>query len=116
VAASTVDAVRQVDAPAVIVITRSGFSARLVSSYRPPVPVFAVTTDPLTYRQLAAVWGVRPVMGGSPEQATYQRLLGIGREAVVESGLGEPGALVVATSGYPFHEPGTTNTMRLERL
>ncbi len=110
------DAARQVDAPAIVVITRSGFSARLVSSYRPSVPVFAVTTDPHTYRQLAAVWGVSPVLGGTPEDATYQRLLGVGRDAVIESGIGEPGAAVVVTAGYPFHESGTTNTMRVERL
>ena len=116
VASATVDAVRQVDAPAIIVITRSGFSARLVSSYRPPVPVFAVTTDPVTYRQLAAVWGVRAVRDTSEEEETYGRLLAVGREAVVKSGIGEPGAPVVVTAGYPFQESGTTNTMRLERL
>jgi pyruvate kinase len=60
-----VDAVRRVNAPAIIVLTKSGFSARLVTSYRPTVPVFAVTPDPLTYRQLAGVWGVRPVLAPS---------------------------------------------------
>ncbi len=116
VASATVDAVRQVDAPAIVVITRSGFSARLVSSYRPPVPVFAVTTDPLTYRQLAAVWGVVPVLGGEPEEVSYESLLWQGREEILRSGVGEAGAAVVVTAGYPFHESGTTNTMRLERL
>ena len=62
VAAATVDAVRRVNAPAIIVLTKSGFSARLVTSYRPTVPVFAVTPDAHTYRQLTAVWRVRPVL------------------------------------------------------
>jgi pyruvate kinase len=115
VAAATVDAVRQVAAPAILVLTRSGSSARLVSSYRPPVPVFAVTTEPLTYRQLAAVWGVHPVRAET-EYATYESLIAVGREAIVRAGAGDPGASLVVTAGYPFQLAGTTNTLRLERL
>jgi pyruvate kinase len=115
IAAATVDAARQTGAPAIIVITRSGFSARLVSSYRPSVPVFAVTTDPATYRQLPAVWGVRPELAQGVE-VSYEGLAAFGRSRVLAAGLGEPGAAVVVTSGFPFHEAGTTNTMRLERL
>jgi hypothetical protein len=62
IASATVEAVRSLHAPAALVITRSGFSARLVSSHRPPVPIYAVTTDPRTCRQLAPVWGVRPLL------------------------------------------------------
>ena len=115
VASGTVDAVRQVGAPAIVVITRSGFSARLVSSYRPPVPIFAVTTDPRTHRQLSAVWGVRPVLARLDE-VTYETMAAFGRNHVIDSGVGERGATVPVTSGFPFHEAGSTNTMRLERL
>jgi pyruvate kinase len=115
VASATVEAAKQVGAPAIIVITRSGFSARLVSSYRPSVPVFAVTTQERTYRQLAAVWGVHPAHAEGLE-VTYEALAQFGRERVIESGAGDPGASVVVTAGVPFHESGTTNTMRLERL
>ncbi len=115
VAAATVDAVRSVAAPAILVFTRSGSTARLVSSYRPPVPVFALTTEPLTYRQLAAVWGVVPVLADG-ERATYDGLMSVGREAIVGSGAGDQGAAVVVTAGFPFQLAGTTNTMRVERL
>lgn len=115
VAAATVDAVRNVSAPAVLVFTRSGFSARLVSSYRPPVPVFAVTTEPLTYRQLAGVWGVVPVLA-DPHEDTYEGLRSVGRDAILRAGAGDPGAPVVVTAGFPFQHAGTTNTMRVERL
>jgi pyruvate kinase len=115
VASATVEAAKQVGAPAIIVITRSGFSARLVSSYRPSVPVFAVTTELATYRQLAAVWGVMPAHAQGIE-VTYEVLTQFGREQVIASGVGAEGASVVVTAGVPFHESGTTNTMRLERL
>jgi pyruvate kinase len=115
VAAAAMESVRQVGAPAIVVITRSGFSARLMTSYRPSVPVFAVTTDPATCRQLAAVWGVRPVLADEVE-VSYGALAEYGCEQVRRSGVGEPGATVVITAGFPFHESGSTNTMRLERL
>ena len=64
VAGATVQAVEQLSAPAIVVITRSGFSARLVSSYRAPVPIFGVCTDRLTYRELAGRVGGDPGVGG----------------------------------------------------
>jgi pyruvate kinase len=115
IADATVDSARQIGAPAIVVITRSGFSARLVSSYRPSVPVFAVTTERSTYRQLAAVWGVWPVLAEGVE-VNYERLSEHGRQCVVESGVGEAGASVAITAGFPFQEPGSTNNMRLDRL
>jgi pyruvate kinase len=115
VASATVSSVRQLRAPAVIVITRAGFAARLVSSYRPPVPIFAICTDPRTYRQLAAVWGVRPVLAEG-EVVTYESLTEFGKQAVIRSGVGRPGQSIVVTAGFPFHTSGSTNTMRVEQL
>jgi pyruvate kinase len=115
VASATVDALKTLDAPAVLVITRSGFSARLVASHRPPVPIFAVTTDPLTFRQLAPVWGVTPVLARETE-VSYESLRDFGRRAIVDAGLGAPGDTVVVTAGFPFHQPGSTNTLRVEHL
>ncbi len=115
VASATVDAVRQLAAPAIIVITRSGFAARLVSSYRPPVPICAVCTDPMTYRQLTAVWGVLPTLSVE-ESVNYTSLMNFGKRTILELGLGRSGQPVVVTSGFPFHESGSTNTMWVERL
>jgi pyruvate kinase len=115
VASATVDALRTLDAPAVLVITRSGFSARLVASHRPPVPIFAVTTDPRTARQLAPVWGVIPLLA-SGSVVSYESLRDFGRQAIVEAGIGAPGDTVVVTAGFPFHQAGSTNTLRVEHL
>jgi pyruvate kinase len=115
VASATIGAVRSLSSPAIIVITRSGFSARLVSSYRPPVPVFAVCTDPMTYSQLSAVWGVRPLLA-QEEEVSYESLTQFGKQAVVDTGVGRPGDTVVVTAGFPFHQSGSTNTFRVEQL
>ncbi|MBI4539539.1 MAG: pyruvate kinase [Gemmatimonadetes bacterium] len=115
IASGTVDAVRLVGAPAVITITRSGGTARLVSSYRPPVPIFAVCTEERIARQLTVVWGVDPVWAAGAE-VSYEALLDSGRRRILESGIGRPGQTVVVTAGVPFHMAGTTNLLRIERL
>jgi pyruvate kinase len=115
VASATVESARRVDAPAVIVITRSGRSARLVSSYRPPVPIFCVCTDERTFQQMSLVWGVWPVLAVDQE-VSYDSLTDFGKESVITTGVGKAGESVVVTSGYPFHTSGSTNTMRVEML
>jgi pyruvate kinase len=115
VAAATVEAARHLEAAGVLVITRSGFSARLVSSHRPGVPIFAVTTDPATLGQLAAVWGVRPVLAEDTD-ISYEALTAFGKQVIVDAGAGRAGDAVVVTAGFPFHQSGTTNTMRIESL
>ncbi|MSR35260.1 MAG: pyruvate kinase [Gemmatimonadetes bacterium] len=120
VASATVDAARQLGSPAILVITRSGKAARLVSSYRPPIPVFAICNDPITFQRLAPVWGVHPKLwepsAWEQEEVTYELLTAFGRESVLEAGYGKPGDYVVVTAGVPFHTAGSTNTMRIEQL
>ncbi len=115
VAASSVRSARDLDAPAIIVITRSGFSARLVASYRPATPIFSVCTERRVYRQLSGVWGVRPVLAEHGE-ITYENLTELGKRVVLDSGRGKAGDPVIVTSGLPFHRRGSTNTMRVEQL
>jgi pyruvate kinase len=115
IASATVEAARQLAARAILVITRSGFSARLVSSYRPAIPIFAITTEEVTFRQLAPVWGVRPVLYRQPE-VSYEALTAFGKRALLETENGRAGDSVVVTAGVPFHTSGTTNTMRVEQL
>lgn len=115
VASASVESARTLGASAIIALTRSGFTAQLVASYKPPVPIFAVCTDALVYRQLQAVWGVCPILAADGE-VSYDSLFPRGRETVLDAGAGEAGDTVVVTAGYPFHTPGSTNTMRVERI
>jgi pyruvate kinase len=112
VAAATVEAARRVSAPIIFTFTHTGFSARVVSSFRPPVPILAFTDSPKTYNQLALVWGVVPVL--APEGLTFDGTLDFARDLAVEMGLAERGQRMVVTAGLPMHTPGTTNTMRVE--
>jgi pyruvate kinase len=114
IAAATVEAVRLLGAPAVVTFTRTGSTSRLVSSYRPPVPILGVTDRETTWRQLALVWGVQPVM--CEAEVNYDNMLAAARKYLLAHRLAEPGQRIVVTAGVPFHVRGTTNLLRIEEL
>jgi len=112
IAGATVEAVRRMGAPVILTFTSSGSTARAVSSFRPPVPILALTDSKSTYNQLALVWGVIPILC-SPE-SSFEENLACGREEAVKRGLAQKGDRVVVTAGYPMHVPGTTNLLQVE--
>jgi pyruvate kinase len=114
IAAATVEAVRLLGAPAVVTFTRSGAAARLVSSYRPPVPILGVCTDERTWRQMALVWGVYPAY--FRDEPSYEAMLDFARAELIKQKIARKGDRIVVTSGVPFHESGTTNMLRVEEL
>jgi pyruvate kinase len=114
IAAATVIAVRMLGAPIVIVFTKSGFSARTVAADRPAVPILALTDEPRTYRQLALVWGVIPALVGHCE--TYEDMVAIARREVLARSLAKEGDRMPVTAGVPVGVPGTTNSLRVERV
>jgi len=113
VAAASVEAVSLLGAPALVVFTRTGLTARLVSSYRPPVPIVAISDQERTVRQMALVWGVKPVRF-TGQEITYEDMLSCARDFLLEQALAQPGQRIVITAGVPFHVPGSTNMMRVE--
>ena len=112
IAAATVAAVRMLATPLVMVATKSGFTARIVSSHRPGVPILALTDVPRTARQLALVWGVMPEL--VPHHDRYDEVVRHGLDAAARRQLASPGDRVVVTAGVPFDTPGTTNMMKVE--
>jgi pyruvate kinase len=114
IAAATVAAVRMLAAPCVMVFTKSGFTARIVSSHRPGVPILALTAEPRTYRQLALVWGVVPEL--VPHGESYDDMVLLGLDLVRKRELAEAGSRVVVTAGVPIDLGGTTNLMKVETV
>src|SRR2546422_9935353 len=62
IAIGTSAVARMLKTPLIVTLTKGGFTARKVAALRPPVPILAVTTEATTFRQLALVWGVLPVL------------------------------------------------------
>jgi pyruvate kinase len=114
VACATSEAVRAVAAPAVLSFTQSGFTARVVSSRRPPVPIVAVTSNEKVRRQLSLVWGVLPVVCRG--ELSYDEMWRFGRAEIIRRGIAASGDRVVVTAGMPFHVRGTTNMVRIETV
>ena len=101
-------------APLIVCFTSSGFTARTVAAYRPSVPIFAVTPEPETFRQLSLVWGVVPAL--VEHFPSYDAMLPVARQKLIDLGLAEPGERVVVTAGVPFDKPGTTNLLKIEAV
>jgi pyruvate kinase len=114
IAAASSAAVRMLGSPCLIVFTKSGFSARIVASQRPNVPILVLTDIPRTYRQLALIWGVIPEL--VPHANSYDEMVKMALEAVKRRGLARPGDQVIVTAGVPFDVPGTTNSLKVETV
>lgn len=98
-------------ASAIITPTESGHTARMISKYRPRIPIVAVTSSGTTNRQLALVWGVYAVEG---RQATStDEMLDIAIDKGLSTNLFERGSQVIITAGVPVGESGTTNLMKI---
>ena len=114
IAAACNAASRMLRAPCLIVFTKSGFSARVVASQRPAVPIIVLTDQPRTYRQLALVWGVIPEL--VPHCDSYEQMVRLALEVVRRRALARTGDRVIVTAGVPFDVPGTTNLMKVETV
>ena len=104
------------DTQAVVIITPtwSGFTARLVSRFRPRQPIIATTPNKEAARFLSFCWGVVPLSISSAETTDDQLRLSV--DAAREAGWVQKGDLVVLTGGTPLHSPGTTNFIKVERV
>ena len=99
IAQTAVDLARRLQAHAIVVPTRSGFTARQVARHRPAVPIVALTPSEVVRRQLSLVWGVTCLL--VPWQTEADAVLARFREPLRASGLVPVGATVVLTAGWP---------------
>jgi pyruvate kinase len=114
IAAATTAAVGMLQAPLVVVFTKSGFSARIVAAHRPGVSILVLTDQPRTYRQLALVWGVISEL--VPHCENYDEMMARAKDAVVAKALAGKGDRIIVTAGVPFDVPGTTNLLKVETV
>jgi pyruvate kinase len=111
IALAACEAAEAIGAAAIVAATESGSTARRVSRLRPRRPIVAVTHTPGTWRHLALVWGVRPVL---VEQARdIDALIARGVRAAVDLGVARSGDHVVVTAGVPIGQSGTTNMLKV---
>lgn len=96
---------------AILSLTRSGSTARMVSKYRPPCPIIGSTPSQKIWRELSLNWGVVPLMEKQPENEN--EAIDYAIFSSLRKGYIDEGDLLVVTAGIPMGIPGTTNMMHL---
>lgn len=99
------------NASAIVAVTKSGRTARMISRYRPACPVLGGTTSKRVWRQMAMSWGVCPIL--LDEKTDVFALFDHAVDKAKCSGLLKSGDLAVITSGVPIGISGTTNMLKV---
>ncbi len=112
VAASANFAARRLPVTRIAAFSQSGFTARLISRYRPEVEIVMFTTDAVVARQAQLIWGVTPVLLET-EPGHHDEVVDSVDRTLVERGLAEPGDCLIVLMGAPIAERPLTNLMRV---
>ena len=105
---------RDIAAKAIIAVTKSGYTARRVSKFRPLQPIVAATPEIKTFHQLSLSWGVYPVLAISQknEEQLFRHAIDCAKQIDIVSG----GDNVVIIAGVPLDTSGTTNMIKVETV
>lgn len=108
---ATVTTALDLGASAIVTVTKSGMTARMISKFRPPCPIICCTTSEVTRRQMNLSWGVIPLM--AEEKDNIDALFDHAVDRAVQAGCIKNGELVVITAGAPLGVSGTTNLLKV---
>lgn len=105
---------RDVHAKAIVVCTRTGGTAKMVSRFRPMIDIIGMTTDARSYQKLALSWGVHPML--SDEYHSVDVLFHFAKCSARDSGLVHKGDTIVITGGTPNGKSGNSNLINIEMI
>ena len=105
---------KDVNAAAIVTVSESGNTARLLSKYRPEQPIIACVMKEQVQRQLALSWGITPLM--MPLAHSTDELIEMSTALAKENGYLHNGELAVVTAGVPVGVSGTTNMIKIHMV
>ena len=105
---------KDIDAAAIIALTKYGQTARRMSKFRPDVPIVAATPVEKTFHQLSLSWGVYPVI--ARYQSTTDQLFIHAVDCAKQIDLVTDGDRVVVVAGIPLDTSGNTNILKVEQV
>lgn len=108
---ATVTTAMDLNAAAIVTVTKSGQTARMISKFRPNSRIIGCTTSEMVCRQMNLSWGVTPIL--CEEKYTNDELFDHAVEVAEKNNLIRSGDLVVITAGVPLGIAGTTNIMKV---
>ncbi len=98
-------------AAAILTVSKTGQTARMISKYRPECPIICGTTEPKVRRQMNLSWGVTPIV--VEEKNNTDELFEHVVQVAESKGLVKSGDLTVITTGVPLGVSGTTNLLKV---
>ena len=107
-------AAKNLNIKTIVAATESGYTAKMISKYRPNADILAITFDERTQRGLMVNWGVQPIVADKPE--TTDDMFDLAASKAVELGFAKEGDLILITAGVPVGERGTTNIMKIQLI
>ena len=105
---------KDVNAAAIVTVSESGTTARLLSKYRPQQPIIACVMKEQVQRQLSLSWGITPLM--MPLAHSTDELIEMSTSLAKENGYLHNGELAVVTAGVPVGVSGTTNMIKIHMV
>ncbi len=111
---ATCNIAAEVNADAILTVTMSGFTASMVSRYKPNCQIIACTINPTVCRQANLMWGVAPLH--IRQEDTADELFREAINSAKNAGYLKAGDKVVLTAGVPLGIPGRTNMIRVEEI
>ena len=111
---ATVTTAHDLNAKAIVTVTKQGQTARLISKYRPTCPIISCTPSQRVCRQMNLSWGVMPLM--IQEETNSDELLQHAVDSAKKAGYIHTGDMVVITAGLPLGISGTTNLMKVDKV
>ena len=111
---ATCNIAAELNADAILTVTMSGFTASMVSKYKPNCQIIACTINPTVCRQANLMWGVTPLH--IRQEDTADELFREAINSAKNAGYLKAGDKVVLTAGVPLGIPGRTNMIRVEEL
>ena len=105
---------KDVNASAIVTVSESGNTARLLSKYRPAQPIIACVMDEQVQRQLSISWGITPLM--MDLATSTDELIEKSTALAKEHGYLHDGELAVVTAGVPVGVSGTTNMIKIHMI
>lgn len=105
---------RNLGVQTIVAATESGYTARMISKYRPKSHIVAVTFSERDARGLSLSWGVYPEVTRKPEST--DEMFALAANVATEKGFAKEGDLIIITAGVPVGERGTTNLMKIQLI
>ena len=102
---------QDLNATAIVTVTKTGFTAKMLSRFRPGCPIIACAPGERVVRQLCLSWGITPLL--IEEVTDTDELFERAVDAGIDAGLLHKDDLIVMTAGVPLGISGTTNLMRV---